>query len=83
MNEYKLGKLLGQGAYAVVREAVHVETGFRVALKIYDKYKLNQNQNIKKSVQREIKVLHMLTTAKLGDDGILAIFNQDSKDKDG
>jgi len=56
-----MGKLLGQGAYAMVREAVHIETGFMVAMKIYDKYKLHQNQNIKKSVQREIKVLSLLS----------------------
>lgn len=71
INEYRMGKLLGQGAYAVVREAVHLETGFKVAIKSYDKYKLNQNQNIKKSVQREIKVLSMLSRASLDDDDIL------------
>lgn len=43
INEYKMGKLLGQGGFAIVREAVHVETGHRVAIKIYDKYKLNKN----------------------------------------
>ena len=42
-SEYKEGKLLGQGAYAMVREAVHIETGFKVAVKIYEKSKLNQN----------------------------------------
>lgn len=41
MNEYRLGKMLGQGAYAMVREALHVQTGHTVAIKIYDKYKLN------------------------------------------
>lgn len=40
VSEYKLGKMLGQGAYAIVREAVHIQTGCRVAVKIYDKYKL-------------------------------------------
>jgi serine/threonine protein kinase len=38
-----MGKLLGQGGFAIVREAVHVETGYKVAIKIYDKYKLNKN----------------------------------------
>lgn len=41
MNEYRLGKMLGQGAYAMVREALHIQTGHTVAIKIYDKYKLN------------------------------------------
>lgn len=44
MNEYRLGKMLGQGAYAMVREAIHLKTGHTVAIKIYDKYKLNQMQ---------------------------------------
>jgi len=34
--------MLGQGAYAIVREGVHKETGFHVAIKIYDKYKLDR-----------------------------------------
>ena len=62
--------MLGQGAYAVVREALHVETGFKVALKIYDKYKLNQNLNVKKSVSREIRVLHMLSAANPTDEDL-------------
>jgi hypothetical protein len=33
--------MLGQGAYAIVREGIHISTGFRVAVKIYDKFKLN------------------------------------------
>jgi serine/threonine protein kinase len=53
--------MLGQGAYAIVREAIHVSTGFRVAIKIYDKFKLNQNPLIKKSVLREINILSILT----------------------
>lgn len=40
VSEYKLGKMLGQGAYAIVREATHIQTGCKVAVKIYDKYKL-------------------------------------------
>lgn len=34
----------------MVREAVHIETGHVVAIKIYDKYKLNSNSSTKKSV---------------------------------
>jgi len=76
-----MGKLLGQGAYAVVREAVHLETGFKVAIKSYDKYKLNQNQNIKKSVQREIKVLSMLSRASLDDDDLLLDGDENAQSK--
>ena len=45
----------------MVREAVHVDTSFVVAVKIYDKYKLNSNAQTKKSVQREIKMLSLIT----------------------
>jgi len=48
---------LGQGAYAQVKNAVHKDTGMNVAIKIYDKYKLHSNMQVKKSVGREIKLL--------------------------
>ena len=37
-----MGQMLGQGAYAMVREATHIETKHKVAIKIYDKFKLKQ-----------------------------------------
>ena len=49
-EDYQLGKMLGQGAFAMVREAYHLETGYKVAIKIYDKYKLNKNVQTKKCV---------------------------------
>lgn len=36
--------LLGQGAYASVKQATHKESGMVVAIKIYDKFKLSSNQ---------------------------------------
>jgi MAP/microtubule affinity-regulating kinase len=51
--------LIGQGAYAVVKEATHKKTGKKVAIKIYDKYKLLDPQR-KKSVNREIRILQRL-----------------------
>jgi len=47
---------LGQGAYAVVKEAQHRQTGYNVAVKVYDKYKLTDEQR-KRSVIKEIKLL--------------------------
>ena len=58
LGNYKMMNVLGQGANAIVREATHIDTGLNVAIKIYDKFKLEQNLNIKKSVQSEIKVLN-------------------------
>jgi len=56
IGEYKMNKQLGQGAYAVVKEAYHKHTGQVLAIKVYDKYKLLDVQR-KKSVIREIKIL--------------------------
>ena len=56
-----LGTFMGQGANAIVREATHCPTSHTVAIKIYDKAKLELNQNIKKSVQSEIKILNYLS----------------------
>ena len=53
--------LLGQGAYASDKQATHKESGMVVAIKIYDKFKLSSNQQVKKSVGREIKLLSILS----------------------
>jgi len=49
IGDYKFGKHLGNGAYASVKQAIHCATGMLTAIKIYDKYKL-QNTTRKKSV---------------------------------
>eukprot|EP00742_Colponemidia_sp_Colp-10_P002286 GILJ01002440.1.p1 GENE.GILJ01002440.1~~GILJ01002440.1.p1 ORF type:complete len:691 (+),score=87.38 GILJ01002440.1:103-2175(+) len=59
MDDYILGKQIGQGAYAVVRFGLHKSSGKKVAIKIYEKYKLLDIQR-KKSVRREIKLLEKL-----------------------
>ena len=41
LNNYKMGAYLGQGANAIVRGAVHTDSGHNVAIKIYDKFKLD------------------------------------------
>lgn len=61
MSNYQVGAYLGQGANATVREAIHCQTGHEVAIKIYDKDKLEKNQNIKRSVQSEIQILNYLS----------------------
>jgi serine/threonine protein kinase len=39
-----------------VKEATHKETGYNVAVKVYDKYKLTDDQR-KRSVIKEIKLM--------------------------
>lgn len=59
LKNYKLGRVIGQGAYAVVRLAEHRETNQKFAVKIYDKSKLN-DQMKRRAVQREILVLNKI-----------------------
>jgi len=40
ISDYQLGKQIGNGAYAVVREAIHKPTNEKVAIKVYDRFKL-------------------------------------------
>jgi MAP/microtubule affinity-regulating kinase len=47
---------LGKGAYAVVKNAVHKQTNKKMAIKIYEKFRLSDPQR-KSSVNREIVIL--------------------------
>lgn len=58
--EYELGKSIGQGAYAVVKEAVHRGGKSKFAIKVYEKYRLLDPQR-KKCVSREISILKKLS----------------------
>eukprot|EP00359_Climacostomum_virens_P003916 CAMPEP_0204901482 /NCGR_PEP_ID=MMETSP1397-20131031/3106_1 /ASSEMBLY_ACC=CAM_ASM_000891 /TAXON_ID=49980 /ORGANISM="Climacostomum Climacostomum virens, Strain Stock W-24" /LENGTH=417 /DNA_ID=CAMNT_0052069847 /DNA_START=219 /DNA_END=1472 /DNA_ORIENTATION=+ len=59
IEEYTVGRQLGQGAYATVKYAVHKRTNRKVAVKTYDKVRL-LDPSRKKSVHREIKILSKL-----------------------
>ena len=58
--DYQILKQIGQGAYAIVKEATHRATNNKVAIKVYDKFKLLDPQR-KKSVNREIQILQKLS----------------------
>lgn len=58
-EEYVIGKQIGQGAYATVFFAVHRETNRKVALKVYEKFKLTDPQR-RKSVRCEIRLMERL-----------------------
>jgi serine/threonine protein kinase len=51
-----MGSKLGEGAYAIVRQCRHKGSNSRIAMKIYDKVKLNDPIK-KRSVSREISLL--------------------------
>jgi len=59
ITDYQIGRHLGQGAYASVKQALHVPTGLVLAIKVYEKFNLMDLQR-KKSVQREISILKKL-----------------------
>ena len=59
IEEYRFLKHLGAGAFASVKKAIHKPTGKRLAVKIYEKFKLMQSSR-KKSVIREIASLKKL-----------------------
>ena len=50
---------MGSGGYAEVRLASHKPTGHKVAIKMYEKYKLI-DPNVKANLLKEIKILWKL-----------------------
>eukprot|EP00359_Climacostomum_virens_P006196 CAMPEP_0204915052 /NCGR_PEP_ID=MMETSP1397-20131031/13043_1 /ASSEMBLY_ACC=CAM_ASM_000891 /TAXON_ID=49980 /ORGANISM="Climacostomum Climacostomum virens, Strain Stock W-24" /LENGTH=407 /DNA_ID=CAMNT_0052086909 /DNA_START=202 /DNA_END=1422 /DNA_ORIENTATION=- len=59
IEDYSVGKAIGQGAYATVYFATHNSTNKRVAVKTFDKARL-QEASRKKGVLREIRLLNKL-----------------------
>lgn len=59
IEDYIVGKQIGQGAYATVFFGLHRETGKKVAIKIYEKYKLLDPQR-RKSVRCEIRLMERM-----------------------
>ena len=59
IEDYIIGKLIGTGAYASVKSALLKSENKKVALKIYEKYRLSDPSK-KKNVSREIEILRKL-----------------------
>lgn len=59
LSEYIIGNTIGTGAYGIVKYGVNKMTDQKVAIKIYEKSKLNDISR-QKSVQNEIKILKKL-----------------------
>lgn len=59
VEDYIIGKQIGQGAYATVHFGLHKETSRKVAIKAYEKYKLLDPQR-RKSVRCEIRLMERL-----------------------
>lgn len=59
MDDIMIGDVIGQGAYAVVKKGLYIPANLTIAIKIYDKSKLEEPQR-RKSVKREIKLMEMM-----------------------
>ena len=62
LNSYQFGKVIGTGAYAVVKECIHKPSGEHVAIKQYDRLKLSDVQRKKQAI-REVRILSRLNHA--------------------
>ncbi|KAI3994680.1 hypothetical protein MKX01_002296 [Papaver californicum] len=58
LPNYKLGKTLGIGSFGKVKSAEHVLTGHQVAIKIFNRHKIN-NLGMEEKVSREIEILRL------------------------
>uniref|UniRef100_A0AAJ7UD08 non-specific serine/threonine protein kinase n=1 Tax=Petromyzon marinus TaxID=7757 RepID=A0AAJ7UD08_PETMA len=56
VGQYLLGRVLGEGAFAKVREAVHYPTGEKVAIKVLDKARVRGDPYLSRAVRREAAV---------------------------
>ena len=59
LEKYEIGDIIGEGSFALVREAKNKTTNEKYAMKIYEKNKLNISFR-KSCVQNEIEVLHLI-----------------------
>jgi len=59
IGDYIIGKQIGEGAYAIVRDGINKKTSEKVAIKIYDAKRLKGGQKAK-AVEREIKLLRKM-----------------------
>jgi serine/threonine protein kinase len=58
LDKYAVGKVLGEGAFAVVKEGVKKDTNAKVAIKIINRAKLSPADD--KSISQEVKILGSL-----------------------
>ena len=60
-NGYRLKETLGQGNFAQVKKALHIDTNIEVAVKILDKLKMvefDDSQRVKREIQILAKMNH-------------------------
>lgn len=58
-QNYMVGKVIGEGAYALVRVALYKPDNRKIAIKAYEKTKIKEAPR-KRTVRREIRILQSL-----------------------
>jgi serine/threonine protein kinase len=59
IKKYQLGKILGQGTYAIVRVGTHIETNELAAIKIYDRFDQYNTIKLKNIKLEAYNLLHL------------------------
>ena len=59
VGNYIIGKTIGEGSFSKVKLGTHLVTNERVALKIIEKSKITESQDIER-ITREIQILKLL-----------------------
>lgn len=60
LPSYRLGKTLGVGSFGKVKVAVHIPTGYKVAVKVLNRKKIKA-MDMEEKVRREIRILQLFT----------------------
>ncbi|KAH9508967.1 hypothetical protein Btru_048416 [Bulinus truncatus] len=60
VGSYLLGRTLGVGSFAKVKEGMHLTTGEKVAIKVIDKKRAKTDNYVRKNLRREGKLLQMI-----------------------
>lgn len=69
IDQFEMMKDLGKGSYAIVKLANERRTGKKVAIKVYEKFKLS-DPNKFKNIRREINIL-----SKMNHPNIIRLFH--------
>ncbi|XP_025098809.1 hormonally up-regulated neu tumor-associated kinase homolog A-like isoform X2 [Pomacea canaliculata] len=60
VGTYLLGRTLGEGSFAKVKEALHLPTGEKVAVKVIDKKRAKTDPYVRKNLRREGRLLQQV-----------------------
>ncbi|NXH54850.1 HUNK kinase, partial [Rhabdornis inornatus] len=60
VGNYLIGRKLGEGSFAKVREGLHVLTGEKVAVKVIDKKRAKKDTYVTKNLRREGQIQQMI-----------------------